>query len=678
MMGTRMGVHRLVEALACRRCRLPIPADAPSGECPACLLLLGLGETPDGSRVGTVADYVAPATVSASGFASADPDATETAGSPRDRRAEWPTIPGYEIIGELGEGGGGKVYKAQQLLADRRVVAIKVLHGTSRVERERMLREARALGRISHPNIVTIFDVGEMEDGPYFSMEYMSGGTLSDRIKQEKPTSEQSARIVEAVARGVAAAHAAGILHRDLKPSNILLTSDGTPKVADFGLAKFEDGPSDMSTLERVTPTGALLGTPAFMAPEQAALRNSEVDERTDVYGVGAILYTCLTGRPPFRGDSHIETAHRAIKDDVIAPRSLNRNVHRDLDAVCLKCLEKPKKSRYQSTTELADELARWLRGEPTAARPLKWSQRLGRKLKRNRRAGVSTAILAVIVVCAAIAIRAAINRTPEDQATKARKELAKALQGTDPVELIGETGLPVFECYRWEGAAVPFSDSPYRDGACSFQTLTDSRLELVPAELMPSAFVLDYEARHDANNSDRNSQVGTYFNRYVWESNDKFSVSTCVEVVFNDYSIPGLVKGKLQPPPRLSAMLVVSRVMKESGGERDHLAPSTLERQEFQPPRAGEPRSWRRFRVVALPESLSVSVVSDGKSVEFGKGPILRSRFESTARTLRTLIPNIANAESSPEWGPRGSLGLCVNKGQASFRNVSVTPIRN
>jgi len=616
--------------------------------------------------------------VSASGFASSDPDATATLAAPGEPRTSWPAIPGYRIVGELGEGGGGIVYKAEQIKADRRIIAIKVLRDASRSDRERILREARALGRIAHPNIVTIFDVGETREGPYFTMEYMAAGTLGERIKKERPKSDESARLVEAVARGVAAAHAAGILHRDLKPSNVLLTADGTPKVSDFGLAKFEDGLADMSTLERVTPTGALLGTPAYMAPEQAALRNSEVNEQTDVYGVGAILYSCLTGRPPFRGDSHVAIAHSVITDDLVAPRSLNRAVHPDLDAVCLKCLEKDKRARYLTTTELADELARWLRGEPTAARPLKWSQRVGRKLRRNRRPMILTAILAVIVACAAIAIRAAINRTPEDQATRARKELAKALQGTDRVELIGETGLPLFECYRWEGAAVPFSDSPYRDGACSFQTLTDSRLELVPAELMPSAFVLDYEARHDANNSDRNSQVGTYFNRYVWESNDEFSASTCVEVVFNDYPIPGLVKGKLQPPPRLSAMLVVSRVIKESGGERDHPAPSTLERHEFQPPRAGEPRSWRRFRIIALPESLSVSLVANGMSVEFGKGPILRNRFESTAHTLRTLIPNIANADSSPKWGPRGSLGLCVNKGQASFRNVSVTPIHN
>jgi serine/threonine-protein kinase len=251
----------------------------------------------------------------------------------------------------------GVVYRVRQVGANRTVALKMVLSGdhAGPAEVARFKAEAEAVARLQHPNVVAVYEVGEHAGRPFFSMEFCPGGSLA-ASRQLLPRA--AAEMVAKVARGVAAAHAAGIVHRDLKPHNVLLTADGEPKVSDFGLAKRVD------TGAGLTATGAVLGTPSYMAPEQAAGRK-DVGPAADVYALGAILYELLTGRPPFHGPTPLDTILQVVSEDPTPPRERNPDVPRDLELICLKCLDKDPARRYRDAAELADELTRFLDGEP-------------------------------------------------------------------------------------------------------------------------------------------------------------------------------------------------------------------------------------------------------------------------------------------------------------------------
>jgi serine/threonine-protein kinase len=274
------------------------------------------------------------------------------------------TVPGYEVIGELGRGGMGVVYKAKQLRLNR-VVALKlVLSGAhaSSAERQRFKIEAEAAAALQHPNIVQIYEVGEQDGHPYCALEFCPGGSLVDRLKGTPLPPRDAAQFIEQLARAVHCAHQAGIVHRDLKPGNVLLTADGMPKITDFGLAK-RVGASDL------TATGTIVGTPAYMAPEQAAGRGKHVGPAADVYALGAILFECLTGGPPFRAATPLDTLVQVVEHTPTPPQMLNPKVDGDLATVCLKCLEKDPVRRYASAEALAEDLRRYRDGESISAR---------------------------------------------------------------------------------------------------------------------------------------------------------------------------------------------------------------------------------------------------------------------------------------------------------------------
>jgi tRNA A-37 threonylcarbamoyl transferase component Bud32 len=272
-----------------------------------------------------------------------------------------PQSPGYEVLEEISRGGVGVVYKARQVKL-KRFVALKVLLAGGHAGPEqlsRFRREAESLAQLQHPNIVQIYEVGESDGLPFLSLEYVEGGSLARRLESGPLPAVPAARLVETLARAVHAAHQRGILHRDLKPGNVLLTAEGTPKITDFGLSR------SFQEKEGLTATGAVMGTPGYMAPEQAGGPSAKVGPAVDVYALGAILYEVLTGRPPFCGASLLETLDRVRFQAPVPPRELRPEIPGELEAICLKCLRKEPEQRFPTAAALADDLARFSASHP-------------------------------------------------------------------------------------------------------------------------------------------------------------------------------------------------------------------------------------------------------------------------------------------------------------------------
>ena len=298
-----------------------------------------------------------------------------------DNRAgdEIPEVEGYEILGRLGQGGMGVVYKARQDGLDR-LVALKMIRGGPHAAPEHLARfriEARSVARLKHPNVVQIFDVGRASGLPFVALELLEGGSLEARVAGTPQPERASAELLVTLAGAIAAAHRAGVVHRDLKSGNVLFAADGTPKVADFGLAKRLDEEDGQ------THSGQVMGSPSFMSPEQARGEGREVGPPADIYSLGAILYEMLTGRPPFKGASAMETLLQVVHEEPLPPSRLRPGIASDLETICLKCLAKDPARRYGSAEALAEDLRRYLAGSPIAARRVgpverswKWARR--------------------------------------------------------------------------------------------------------------------------------------------------------------------------------------------------------------------------------------------------------------------------------------------------------------
>jgi serine/threonine-protein kinase len=307
-----------------------------------------------------------------------------------------PEISGYEIEAVLGHGGMGVVYKARDTRLNRPVALKMLLTGAfaTAAERERFLREAEAEAGLSHSHIVQVYQVGDHDGRPYFTMEFVEGGSLAQQLQGTPQPARQAAALVATLAQAVHAAHQSGILHRDLKPSNVLLAADGTPKIADFGLAR------RLESTANLTLSGVPMGTPSYMAPEQALGKSHDVGREADTYSLGAILYELLTGRPPFRAETAAETLQQVITQEPVPPTRLNAAVPRDAETICLKCLEKQSQRRYLSAAALADDLDRFQRGDPITARPLRGHERLMRWTRRNpSQAALAATMLALFVL---------------------------------------------------------------------------------------------------------------------------------------------------------------------------------------------------------------------------------------------------------------------------------------
>jgi tetratricopeptide (TPR) repeat protein len=309
-------------------------------------------------------------------------------------------IPGYEILGELGSGGMGVVYKARHLQL-KRLAALKVILGGAHASADqlaRFRREAAAAARLQHPNIVHIYEIGEYGTLPYFAQEYMDGGSLGKRLRAALLPPREAAQLVATLAQAMQTAHEAGIIHRDLKPDNVLLNSSGICKITDFGLAKQLDDDSVK------TRTDAIIGTPSYMAPEQAAGKSREIGPLSDVYALGAILYECLTGRPPFKAANSLDTLVQVRTEEPVRPRHLQPRVPRDLETICLKCLQKDPRRRYASAEILARDLQRFLNGQPIQARRVRFWERAAKWMRRRPAAAALVGILLALGLALPIA----------------------------------------------------------------------------------------------------------------------------------------------------------------------------------------------------------------------------------------------------------------------------------
>src|SRR6266542_4094765 len=372
-------------ATVCAKCGATISAHAPEGLCTACLFEAGLGLLADASVAGVE-----------------DPGRDDGVPLPdrrkkSDRAKTFANFGDYELLEVIGRGGQGIVYRARQKGLNR-TVALKVIglgHWATEAHLKRFRREAEAAASLDHPGIVPIYEVGERDGSCYFSMKFVEGGELDAVAKREPMPTRRAVELIAKVARTVQYAHEHSILHRDIKPGNILLDGKGEPHLTDFGLARL------IETESTVTRTLEVLGTPSYMAPEQAVGNNAYLTSATDVYGLGAVLYQLLTSHPPFAGGTTYETIKLLLDTEPRPPRLLNPKIDRDLSTICLKCLEKDPKRRYSSALALAEDLERWLKHEPILARR---SGLVSRGRKWVRRNPTSALLAASLVALAAAA----------------------------------------------------------------------------------------------------------------------------------------------------------------------------------------------------------------------------------------------------------------------------------
>src|SRR5436853_3003759 len=346
----------------CRKCGAKIFSNAPEGLCTGCVLEAAIGIFSEAPVAGVVDPGQPASPMPATERNDVVPASNKKATYAAELLGE---LGDYELLEEVGRGGQGVVFRARQKSLNR-TVALKVIslgQWASKAHLKRFRLEAEAAARLEHPGIVPIHEVGERDGSCYFSMKFVEGGQLDEVVRHAPMSSRQAAELVASVARTVHYAHEHGILNRDIKPGNILLDAKGEPHLTDFGLARLVETESTM------TRTLDVLGTPSYMAPEQAMGNNAAVSSVTDIYGLGAVLYQLLTGQPPFAGGTTYETIKLLLDTEPRQPRMLNPKIDRDLSTICLKCLEKDPKGRYSSALALAEDLEHWLRHEPILAR---------------------------------------------------------------------------------------------------------------------------------------------------------------------------------------------------------------------------------------------------------------------------------------------------------------------
>jgi serine/threonine-protein kinase len=602
-----------------------------------------------------------------------------SAGGPRSGSAGLPAVRGYELLGVLGEGGMGVVYKARQLRPSR-LVALKMIRAARAAgpaELARFRTEYESVARLAHPQVVQIYEVGEHDGLPFFSMELAEGGNLHKKLAGKPLAVRYAAELTAGLARAVQHLHEHGVVHRDLKPGNVVLTGDGACKITDFGLAKLLDSPhapsaaaNELTRTGNWTHSGEALGTPAYMAPEQARGEVGGPDGRVesyalvDVYALGAVLYELLTGRPPFRGATRRDTLEQVCTQEPVPPSRHRAGLSRDLEAVCLKCLEKLPAKRYPSAKALAEDLGRWLRGEPTAARPARWPARAWRAVRRR------PLLSAAVLLCLALGALGWWARHASDPEREVRKIEARLAEGRR-VDLIGESGPPVW--HRWEQGEEAGRASAAADGSFSVHCWGFGLLDVV-REVPCGRFRVRAEVRHEK--SDRVGEVGLYVARRAYPG-PTAPVHSFITLTFNDVVVPtrpaGLPVQQAVPannPVYLTPYLHCGRrgvpLDKRLAGDWPRLCKAAG----F----VGGP--WRTLRADVSAKRVR-AWWEDGKVVGELTAARVRRETEAAVREMRELLPGDLTLEGIEHgFDPHGAVGLMVLKGSASFRRVVIEPL--
>ncbi len=647
-------------ASSCVKCSKPLAVLSPGRLCPECAAVAetidpttpGRSPTPEELRP-TPTPPTAASTVTA---------------DPLTNRVPFPHgPPGYDLLHKLGSGGMGAVYLAREQAAER-LVAMKFLLRPDRADAlDRFLVELRVLAKLDHPNIVRVFSNDFLRDDPFFTMEYMPGGSLLRALESCSPMlPSEAVRLVRVVADAVAAAHQQGIIHRDLKPSNILLTADGTPKVSDFSLAKRLDRDDGITR-----GTGAL-GTPSYMPPEQISRRNGEIGPWSDVYGLGATLYYLLVGRAPFVGETSEAIIPQVLVTPPTRPRSLRSDIPPELEGVVLKCLEKEPKARYQTMQKLVSDLDCVLAGQKPVAPPLTRWRRVKRWVRANRRR-MTVSVLAILLLGGAFALGTAVWewRKPEDPLKVMQKELAAGRE----VVLIPQKGKPKW--HRWVIGSPEIGTSPTGDGSCSIEAVGRSMLELCPdpmtdhyrlrAEIrfvetkLPKALVPKGEVDTDA-------RAGVYFGQSTTAGNNETTAYALFVVSFDDTPRFFLRGGKPQDEAIQLRRIIV--LQQPAAATKTTLGSCT-----FTP--ATSPGPWRMIEI----EVMRTGVRTWWREPNGRMTLFADVTAEGLQRADETLGPRIAaNVPNHgivlPKWTPRMPIGVLNDRAAIDIRNVTLTPL--
>jgi serine/threonine-protein kinase len=562
----------------------------------------------------------------------------------------WPAIPGYAILERLGKGGVGIVYKAIDLDLDR-VVALKTLQAGICAEqpaRERFQREARAMAQLDHAHIVPIYGEGSFEGQPFFTMKFMPGGSLAQRLDLYRQSPRAAVVLMHKIARAVQYLHDKKILHRDLKPFNILLGEGDEPYVSDFGLAKFLDADLEL------TQTGEVMGTLPYMAPEQATGQVAQFGPATDVWALGVMLYQLLSGCRPFEGAVRAEIFQKILTVDPDPPKSPG-GVDGGLQAVVLKCLAKCPSQRFATAAELADELQRWLNDEPPLTRPPAWPRRLWRHIRRHP---LKAASLALVVLAVAAGLGLAWLLNPHRQRVVFQQELA-AGKNMSALDSAGNLRWP-----RWRAGATSIIEHEAGSGAFGFQSHQLSLLEIFP-EVEQASYHIRALTRHEDSDG---GQIGLCFGMTEVPT-DSGPVLFFCSFTFNDVEVidPQQINGG--NPAALTMNVYREEDRKRAipslphgrlgGGPPVFFVP-TLKR--------GARNPWRPLVVDITPESIQ-TVWND----ETGIQTRILTRADYLLK-VRSGAKKIQPAQGHTwEFPPPGGIGLLVVRGEASFKDIEI-----
>ncbi len=569
----------------------------------------------------------------------------------------------YELLERLGKGGMGVVYKARHVDIGH-VVALKlILSGpyAAPQDLERFRAEAKAVARLNHPNIIALFDYGEYDGQPYFTMELVTGGTLAARLAVPQPMPERTVvELLQTLAQAVQVAHKNKIVHRDLKPENILFRADGSPVISDFGLAKLldaTDGP---------TATQAIVGTASYMAPEQAWGKPGKNKPAADVYSLGAILYELLCGQPPFRGANKIEILEQVRTKEPIPPTRVRPGVSGQLETICLRCLEKRPSQRYESAAELAEDLGRWLRDE---WKPTAWWHRVARALRR-RPVAYMAILLAMFVPLFG---PAAVTQLDPDRPLK---EIEKKLVRGEKVTLIGETGAPAWSQIRTGGAQTHTSYAS--DG--TFSVHSWDHLCLVKLADVPNrnGYELRAQVRHEQ--CGNQSKAGLYFAGYAYPC-EGAEVHLFIYVAFNDIedARTRMPVNPLIPPGhpiKTNKVFFKPHLFAQRSG---HIVadddPFDLSRVAFFP--AGRNADcWRTLVVKVATGSIQVKWEGEQFAATMPTEKLASDFDAALWRFGLRQADSPSVLQLYPDLPRGGALGCYVERGSVSYRGVTVQPL--